>query len=73
MDSEGFGVDFRSILEWILVSFVLTVRLGRRLFLDSFRHLLGEFCNLCVCVCVRVCVCVCGHTNCVCSLRMFAC
>ena len=56
MDSEVFGVDLKSILEWILDSFVLTVRLGRRVFLGSFRHLLVEFWNLCVCVCVFVCV-----------------
>ena len=58
MDSEGFGVDFKSILEWIPVSFVLTVRLGRHVFLGSFQHLLVEFWNLCVCACVFVCVCV---------------
>jgi len=58
MDSAGFGVDFESILEWIPVSFVLTVGLGRHVFLGSFQHLSVEF-WICVWMCVCVCVCVC--------------
>ena len=60
MDSEGFGADFKSILEWIPGSFVLTVRLGRHVFLGSFQHLLVEVWNLCVCVCVCLWMCVRG-------------
>ena len=67
MDSAGFWVDFESILEWIPVSFVLTVGLGRHVFLGSFQHLSVEFwICVCVCLCVRalivvaLCICMCA-------------
>ena len=58
MKSKGFGADFKSILEWIPGSFVLTGRLRRHVFLGSFQHLLVEVWTLCVCVCGCVFVCV---------------